>query len=78
MYYRRAPFPLAHLLDYLLLLLISTLLLGSIDSVTGKAIPLSFLFPADNPLLPLGALPIPDDPVKNINKDWFLLYLTVD
>ena len=78
MYYRRAPFPPAHLSDCLLLLITSILLLGSIDSVTGKAIPLPFPFPADNPLPPPGALPIPDDPVKNINKDWFLSYLTVD
>lgn len=84
--YRRAKFPSAHFLGYLLPLLISTLLLGFIDSVTGKAIPLPFPFPANNPPpdtsynppAPPGALPIPDDPVKNINKDWFLSYLTKD
>jgi len=82
--YRRTNFPSAHFLGYLLPLLISTLLLWFIDSVTGKAIPLPFPFPADNPPPdtsynpppPEGALPIPADPVKDINKDWFLSYLT--
>ena len=84
--YRGAKFPLAHFLGYLLPLLTSTLLLGFIGSVTGKAIPLPFPFPANNPPpdtsynppAPAGALPIPADPVNNINKDWFLSYLTKD
>ena len=83
MLYRRANFPSAHFLGYLLLT--STLLLGFIDSVIGKAIPLPFPFPADNsppdtsynPPAPAGALPIPANPL-NINKDWFLSYLTKD
>jgi hypothetical protein len=78
-------------LDYLLLLLKTILLLGFIDSVVGKAIPLPFPFPADsppapattppapiNPDPPKGALPVPGDPVKNLNKNWFLTYLTED
>lgn len=83
MLYRRANFPSARYLGYLLPLLTSILLLGFIDSVIGKAIPLPFPFPADNsppdtsynPPAPEGALPIPANPL-NINKDWFLSYLT--